>query len=559
MRPFTKILCLYLLLCVTPKDFGQVRVIPGYTGYAWPSEPGGDQDESSCFRAPGGLRNWSDTTRHIHYYFYVRHPGELTISLLLKSTRDGNSLRLKLAGSSFRVAVPGSAGFRKVRAAWVRISRPGFYDLDLSSLHKAVSPIADIQSVLLDGPAARDGQFNSQPRRNAASVHLMYPLGDSIKATGFYTEVTVPEGSDHLYSYFMACGFARGYLGMQVNSDTERRIIFSVWDAGEQTDDRSKVRSENLVRLLAKGDSVITSGFGNEGTGGHSHFIYQWKAGTTYRFYLSASPDSASASTLYTAYFFIPESRKWKLIASFLAPGDGKYLSHLYSFLEDFSGVNGQLYRKAFYGNQWIRTEEGSWKPLTQATFSCDATGRSHDRIDFGGGHFGATFYLWNGGFADTSIPYGTRLSRDSGGPPPELSLRRNADSLVESRQEHAAILQAIATGELDTTGSNQGVYYQVIRPGTGDTVELQDTVTVFYKGWVLHGSVFDSTTVTPATFPLKALIRGWQYGLVKCRKGGRIRLIIPSGLAYSIYAPDPKLPPNSILIFDVDVADVKK
>jgi hypothetical protein len=47
-----------------------------------------------------------------------------------------------------------------------------------------------------------------------------------------------------------------------------------VWDAGNEAVDRNKVGAENRVVLLAKGDSVVANDFGNEGTGGHSHFVY---------------------------------------------------------------------------------------------------------------------------------------------------------------------------------------------------------------------------------------------------------------------------------------------
>jgi FKBP-type peptidyl-prolyl cis-trans isomerase FkpA len=80
----------------------------------------------------------------------------------------------------------------------------------------------------------------------------------------------------------------------------------------------------------------------------------------------------------------------------------------------------------------------------------------------------------------------------------------------------------------------------------------------VNYKGQLLDGSVFDETKTEPAKFPLNRLIRGWQQGLVFCRKGGRIRLIIPSAYGYGIRNLG-IIPPNSPLIFDVEVLDIMK
>ena len=166
----------------------------------------------------------------------------------------------------------------------------------------------------------------------------------------------------------MANGFKRGYFGIQVNSETERRVIFSVWDSGNEAVDRNKVSDDNKVKLLAKGTDVVADGFGNEGTGGHSHWIYPWVTGQTYRFLLHAKPDGET--TTYSGYFFLSETNEWKLIASFRAPRDGKYLSNLYSFVENFWGTNGNKMRKALYSNQWIITNTGEWIELNNCRFT---------------------------------------------------------------------------------------------------------------------------------------------------------------------------------------------
>ena len=79
-------------------------------------------------------------------------------------------------------------------------------------------------------------------------------------------------------------------------------------------------------------------------------------------------------------------------------------------------------------------------------------------------------------------------------------------------------------------------------------------------KGYLLSdGSVFDQTKTTPATFPLKRLIKGWQVALPMCREGGTVRIIIPSGMAYGIRARSKAIPPNSILVFDVEVVSTRR
>jgi hypothetical protein len=273
---------------------------------------------------------------------------------------------------------------------------------------------------VLDGSAAQDAHFNLDPRRNAASVHLAYPTPAGADIALFYNEATAV--TDPLASYYMVCGFSRGYFGMQVNSPTERRIIFSVWDSGtgQNSRDRSTVSEENQVKLLSKGEGVVASVFGNEGTGGHSHLIFPWKTGQPQKFVVAARAEGDH--TDYTGYWYHPEQQAWKLIASFRAPKDGKWLRGLYSFNENFGGSNGQLQRKALFGPQWIRTADGKWQEMTVASFSHDATGKEN-RLDRFMGVEGDRFFLANGGFVAGFTKYGEKFTRPATNRPPELQL----------------------------------------------------------------------------------------------------------------------------------------
>jgi hypothetical protein len=222
---------------------------------------------------------------------------------------------------------------------------------------------------------------------------------------------------DPVWTYYMACGWHRGYFGMQVNSPTERRIIFSVWDSGGEAVDRGKVADENRVKLVAKGEGVYTGDFGNEGTGGHSHMVYPWKTGEKQRFIVTAKPTDAT-HTIYSGYYFHPDKKQWFLISSWNAPKEGGYLRGLYSFSENFGGANGHVLRKALYGNQWIRTTDGQWIELTTASFSHDGTGKA-DRLDRFMGVENGQFFLSHGGFVPGFTQYGEKFTRPAVGQPP--------------------------------------------------------------------------------------------------------------------------------------------
>lgn len=553
-----------LLLIIANALYAQSTVsIPAYTAYAVPAEEGNEEDESNLFSEKDGLHHWTNSGQEIQFYFQLKSTGKLSLSLFLKNTTPGNKLTATIAGKSFSVTVPVSAVFKKIAIDTVWIDTRGFYSLVLRSQKNSNGKnIADIKSLELNGEAVTQIHFNAKPRRNAASVHLRYPLHDSMKVISFYNEVTIPTGSDALHSYFMACGFARGYFGMQVNSATERRIIFSVWDAGNEAIDRNKVNDENKVKLMAKGEAVFADGFGNEGTGGHSHWVYNWKPGETYRFLVTAATDSAAATTSYAGYFFIPETQRWKLIACFKAPKDGKPLRSLYSFSENFWGNNGQLLRKSYFGNQWIRLENGEWKEITSSTFSFDATGKAGDRVDYGGGTEDNKFYLWHGGFKQPTAKYGDTFSRAAIQIKPIIDFYKNADSLAEIQKEKEAIrsyqLSTSMAGDSSAWKEKEGIYFKMIKEGAGDFISINDTIVIHYKGQLLDGFIFDETKEKPATFPLKRLIKGWQTALPQCKKGGKITILLPSPMAYSIRNLG-EIPPNSILKFEIEVVDIIK
>ncbi len=277
-----------------------------------------------------------------------------------------------------------------------------------------------IDALVLNGPAIKDAHFNLDPRRNAASVHLFYPTPKDEKITMFYNEVTAVE--DPVATFYMACGFSRGYFGMQVNSPTERRIIFSVWDAekGQKAIDRSTVSADDQTQLVAKGAGVEARVFGHEGTGGHSHLVYPWKTGEAQKFVVVVKPDGDH--TTYSGYWFHPEQQAWMLIASFRAPKDGQYLGRLHSFSENFGGQNGHLQRKALYGPQWIATADGKWTELTKATFSHDGTGKAN-RLDRFMGVEKGRFFLSHGGFIEGSTDFGSAFTRPGMKIPPDFHL----------------------------------------------------------------------------------------------------------------------------------------
>ncbi len=104
------------------------------------------------------------------------------------------------------------------------------------------------------------------------------------------------------------------------------------------------------------------------------------------------------------------------------------------------------------------------------------------------------------------------------------------------------------------------GLQYQIIKKGSGAVPTLNDRVTVNYRGSLIDGRVFDSSYKRgkPATFRLRGVIKGWSEALQHMRVGGKYKVFIPSELAYGPRGRGRVIPPNSTLIFDIDLLDIQ-
>ena len=393
--------------------------LPAFTGYAHhlPGEattpptppPLRRRDEGSVERCEGAL----------HFYVHFAQPGELSIQL--ERTAAGATSTAPAPIRTTVESVSGSPTSHESSSAALgtfRIAAAGPHRITLQTT--TGEPLRELQALQLSGPAVAGAHANVAERRNAASVHLGYPVPKANRddIAWFYVELT-PK-TDPLWTYYMATGWHRGYFGMQVNSPTERRIIFSVWDAGDEAIDRGKVAAKDRVTLVAKGDGVYAGDFGNEGTGGHSHWKHGWRLGETFRFLMHAAVDGDA--TVYSGWFWLAAESRWRLIASFRAPKDGRQLHGLYSFSENFDGQNGDAWRECEFGNGWVRTTAGQWLPLQEARFTHDETGQQVRRDRWAGAR-GDRFYLRHGDFtvppADAVDRYGESLRVTQQGKPP--------------------------------------------------------------------------------------------------------------------------------------------
>jgi len=115
------------------------------------------------------------------------------------------------------------------------------------------------------------------------------------------------------------------------------------------------------------------------------------------------------------------------------------------------------------------------------------------------------------------------------------------------------------AKPEAKTTAS--GLKYTVLKKGEGKVnPKATDRVTVHYHGTLLNGTVFDSSVDRgqPATFGLNQVIPGWTEGVQLMVVGDKFKFEIPANLAYGAQSPSPTIPPNSTLVFEVELLGIQ-
>jgi hypothetical protein len=209
----------------------------------------------------------------------------------------------------------------------------------------------------------------------AHAQHLTWNLAGQNDATCLYGEITVLATAPHIYY----CGAnwhpgepAGGYCGIQHNSETERRTIFSIWDTSPQLH----------PQVTAADARTISERFGGEGTGANTHMLWPWKLGDTFQFFVEKAPGKASETTDTRYYICDRTHENWLHSATITNPNGGKKCvatlgGGLNSFLENFSGQHRDLPKLALY-RLWLGSSVDTMKCLTKAVG--DGTwGQMHD------------------------------------------------------------------------------------------------------------------------------------------------------------------------------------
>ncbi|MFY0594096.1 FKBP-type peptidyl-prolyl cis-trans isomerase [Roseivirga sp.] len=151
--------------------------------------------------------------------------------------------------------------------------------------------------------------------------------------------------------------------------------------------------------------------------------------------------------------------------------------------------------------------------------------------------------------------------------------LARMRSEQLEKDEE--LIQEYIVNNNLETTRTDEGLHYVTLQEGNGQFPKLGDKVSVNYTLTRLDGTVLDTSredvarannqysdrrTYVPYEFEIgtQGIIEGWNLGVPKFSKGGRGKLIVPSVFGYGVQGKGAEVPPNTVLVFDIELVDIK-
>ena len=130
----------------------------------------------------------------------------------------------------------------------------------------------------------------------------------------------------------------------------------------------------------------------------------------------------------------------------------------------------------------------------------------------------------------------------------------------LETQKKNQAYLEAAAKEE-GAVKTSSGLVFKSLSPGTGESPKLTDTVKVHYKGTFIDGTEFDSSYKRgePTEFPVNKVIKCWTEGLQRMKVGEKAQLVCPPGIAYGDKGMGGVVPPNAVLVFQIELLEIIK
>lgn len=141
-----------------------------------------------------------------------------------------------------------------------------------------------------------------------------------------------------------------------------------------------------------------------------------------------------------------------------------------------------------------------------------------------------------------------------------EMIIQQQEEASKKNIEEGEKFMEQFGEQEGVVT-TDSGLMYRVVVEGPGQKPTATDTVVVHYRGSLVNGRIFDDSYQRgePATFPLDGIIAGWQEVLQLMTEGSTWEVVIPSNLAYGERGAPPSIPPNSALVFTIELIEIQQ
>ena len=331
----------------------------------------------------------------------------------------------------------------------------------------------------------------------APSVHLWWstqvpgaPSGQSYNWT--YLEVMYPSSFKQPATYQMAIGTDGMYSGIQMPTRSDgsygHTVLFSIWDNGDVDKDKNlpDIMRAGAVDL---GPEAYATRFGGEGTGASIRYNRDdfWEFDHWVQFLYNVRPDIISVtnedgtiseyeSTLQTVWFKNAEDADWRYMGTLRMAGANRLTSGIYSFLENFGDMGGNLMRRCYFRNGAMRSaSDGKWYALNHAGFgNTQGKNQRNSRYDFGHGVtqlFDKTFYLETGGYMGKRDSASTCVA-------PQMGQMPWVDTINVKRLEHR-VDEGILHYQTKTLKSRVELTRTVSDPATWQLTYYSDEETV--------------------------------------------------------------------------------
>ncbi len=176
-------------------------------------------------------------------------------------------------------------------------------------------------------------------------------------------------------------------------------------------------------------------------------------------------------------------------------------------------------------------------------------------------------FGVYMSGLRDALEGKGPRMTQEDMRSTINALQKRLAEAQQKFRKDQAEKNLAEGKAFLEENGKKEGVttlpsglQYKVLAEGSGRTPQKSDMVTVHYRGTLLNGTEFDSSHSRgqPQVFRVDGVIPGWTEALQLMKDGAKWQLFIPAELAYGERGIPQRIPPNSTLIFEIELISIQ-